>query len=169
MAPTHAAKSKIKDPVLHSDRKARDLEPCTVDNSHYHMTNDQGVNIENTDNWLKCGSNERVGPHLLEDVSALQKVGLPGSLLPLIYRQMVANSMAYRFNVSIMRGSLNVLSMQEEPVPLVPSDCMKVQQMSPRLLFSQTHPVKLRSLSGSQRCKEARDVLIQSVMCVGLL
>ncbi|KZZ86972.1 catalase isozyme A [Ascosphaera apis ARSEF 7405] len=74
MAPTHAAKSKIKDPVLHSDRKARDLEPCTVDNSHYHMTNDQGVNIENTDNWLKCGSNERVGPHLLEDVSALQKI-----------------------------------------------------------------------------------------------
>ncbi|KAI5288545.1 hypothetical protein KEM54_005133 [Ascosphaera aggregata] len=74
MNPPHAVKSKSKDPVLHTDKKARDLDPDTVDNKDYHMTNDQGSKISNTDNWLKVANDQVTGPHLLEDTIALQKI-----------------------------------------------------------------------------------------------
>ncbi|KAI0067769.1 catalase [Artomyces pyxidatus] len=56
--------------------KDKDLQRDTVDPSKSvnHLTNDLGVKVADTDNWLKVSDGTNVGPHLLEDQFAREKI-----------------------------------------------------------------------------------------------
>ena len=61
---------------MSSGDKIKDLERDTVDQATNKtgLTTDHGVPISDTDNWLKVTNGPTVGPHLLEDQSAREKI-----------------------------------------------------------------------------------------------
>ncbi|KAJ5681646.1 uncharacterized protein N7477_001586 [Penicillium maclennaniae] len=66
MAPTNASVE---------DGKFRDMARDTVElNGEQHMTTDYGVKISDPDHWLRVGDNKHIGPSLLEDQIAREKI-----------------------------------------------------------------------------------------------
>jgi catalase len=60
-----------------SNQKIKDLEKdIKTPSEKMHMTTDFGHKIANPDNWLKVVSENRTGPHLLEDQQAREKVSV---------------------------------------------------------------------------------------------
>jgi catalase len=62
--------------TMSTNDKIKDLEHDTVDIQHHEpgMTTDHGVAISNTDHWLKVASGDAIGPSLLEDQIAREKI-----------------------------------------------------------------------------------------------
>ncbi|KAL5534606.1 hypothetical protein ACEPAG_1069 [Sanghuangporus baumii] len=63
-------------PGMAANTKLDDLKRDTVDVQHHEpgMTTDHGVPISDTDNWLKASDGDKVGPSLLEDQIAREKI-----------------------------------------------------------------------------------------------
>jgi len=60
------------------DAKAAQLAESTVTpDSKSRITSDYGVRQSNTDDWLRITSDDHIGPMLLEDAFAREKVGSP--------------------------------------------------------------------------------------------
>lgn len=61
---------------LGQDAKAKDLARNTieVDNNKHHSTTDYGLAVSDQDNWLAVVKNDTVGPSLLEDHIAREKI-----------------------------------------------------------------------------------------------
>lgn len=58
------------------NKKLQDLEKDVYDvHQPQHMTTDFGHKVSDTDHWLKVGSKDQVGAHLLEDQVGREKVG----------------------------------------------------------------------------------------------
>lgn len=59
-----------------ANAKLEDLKKETVDAQHHQpgLTTDHGVPVADTDNWLKASNGTRVGPSLLEDQVAREKI-----------------------------------------------------------------------------------------------
>lgn len=68
-----AAKSHSKT----ADGKFADLQKDTIEvNDKQHMTTDNGVKISNPDQWLRIVDEKNLGPSLLEDQIAREKVSI---------------------------------------------------------------------------------------------
>ena len=63
-------------PGMEANAKIQDLKKDTADVQHHQpgLTTDHGVPISDTDNWLKATDGNRVGPSLLEDQIAREKI-----------------------------------------------------------------------------------------------
>ncbi|KAI0050664.1 catalase [Auriscalpium vulgare] len=68
----------IKDALMGptTTAKRKDLERDIVESSSSanYLTNDHGVKVANTDDWLKISDGTNIGPHLLEDQFAREKI-----------------------------------------------------------------------------------------------
>ena len=70
-----------------ADGKHADLQKDTVDvHDKQHMTTDHGVKISNPDQWLRVVDEKKIGPSLLEDQIAREKVNLHIHIHPHIHR-----------------------------------------------------------------------------------
>jgi hypothetical protein len=115
--------------------KAAQLAPDTVEpNKDSRITSDFGAKQSNTDDWLRVNREDQIGPMLLEDSFAREKVGGWFNAHPLL---LDLPSRA-RFTVLTMSVSLSVSSTPAAPVPLVHSSYTRRSRNSHTLPFSTT-------------------------------
>lgn len=69
---------KVQDVVQNASSKSKKMVDLERDTANVHtkepMTTDNGTRVENPDNWLKVVDGKRLGPTLLEDQIAREKV-----------------------------------------------------------------------------------------------
>lgn len=64
-----------------ADGKAADMAKDTVNiRDKQHMTTDYGIKISDPDHWLRVVDDENIGPGLLEDQIAREKVIPPSTM-----------------------------------------------------------------------------------------
>ncbi|KAI9512870.1 catalase [Russula earlei] len=69
-----ASSAKTTGPTKTGSAKATDIGRDVVDPTRNYLTSDQGVKISDTDHWLKISDGTHVGPQLLEDQLAREKL-----------------------------------------------------------------------------------------------
>lgn len=135
---SHIVPEGIKQVVMGAqgaEAKAAQLNPNTVEpNKDSRITSDFGTRQSNTDDWLRVNSEDQIGPMLLEDSFAREKVGgrvVSRALVP--YLRTRARSTALTTSVSPSASST-----PEVPVPLANSSYMRRSRSSRTPAFSTT-------------------------------
>lgn len=137
------------------NKKLEDLEQHVYDvQNPQHMTTDFGHKVSNTDNWLKVGSKDHVGAHLLEDQVAREKV-----IEILAFFQDYKLTILPRSTGLIMNVSRNGLCTPEVRQHSASSHYRRVWRISPVLVFLPTRRERLQSSCAFRQFRAAEVVL----------
>jgi len=168
---TSAIRNKLQEvgeavaPSVVSNKKIADLHRNIKDgNSKQTNTTDFGCPVADLDNWLRVSNDETnyVGPALLEDQIARERVGSDASRLP--DHQLTI----LRFTDSTMSVSQNVSSTPVVPLLTGISSSSRVLRTSPLPKSCKILRVPHQSSFGSPPCKEAEAAQTPFEMCEGL-
>lgn len=145
------------------DKNAQFASNMVEPNKDTRLTTDFGTKQNTTEDWLRVNNGDQIGPGLIEDGFAREKVLVNDSRLLLFHLKCHHRSIA-----SITNASPNARSTPGELEHLEPSSSTNPPRTSPMLVFSPTPLVKHPSSYDSQLCLEAEAPQTRFVMSVAL-